>query len=84
MNDETLELCDIGIRINDCFAFVKDTITAEELTKFRDYITTQEATAPFFSPIAYMSTVDKFPNIFTVAKQRADALNTVLDVETPK
>ena len=84
MNDKILELRDIGKRIHDCSAFVENTITTEELTKFIEYVTTYETAAPFFSLKEYMSMIDEFPNIFTAVKQRAEALKTVLEVEAPK
>jgi|LGOV01.1.fsa_nt_gb hypothetical protein len=78
MNDKILELRDIGKRIHNCFEFVENTITDEELTEFIAYVTTQEAAAPFFSPTEYMALTDTHPNIFTVVKERAEILKTVL------
>lgn len=80
----TENLRDIGKRINNCFVFVEDTITAEELTEFIEYVTTQEASAPLFSPTAYMSMTNEHPNIFSVVKQRAETLKKVLEVGAQK
>ena len=66
----------IGGRIADCFAFVKENISLEELAEFQKYMSQQEALLPLLQPTAYMSGGG---NALELARQRVEPLRAMLE-----
>ena len=71
-------LTDIGRRINECFVYVKENISLEELAEFQEYISEQEALMPLLQPTAWRNGGSKG---LQLAGQRVKLLKNLLEAE---
>lgn len=71
------ELEEIGTKINDAYIAVLQHITPQELNKFEDYLSTQEAMVPLLDPTGYMGGKDK---MLTLCRQRVEKLKRFFEL----